>query len=267
MARFLYWSDLHNELWEGFDLPDMDTPIDGVLIGGDTDTQGRHLDIPAAAARKYRCPVVAILGNHEIYGAIWSELLEYESKQLAKLHEEGLDVRVLRGTATEIAGIRIVGATLWTDLKLYPKQEIASRMAASAFMQDYRVIRMAAGKKFTPDDMLMQHHQDKAAVLNTVGTSHVGPTIVMTHHLPVRQLVSKWRDHETNPERPLNASFASDLWSEIKSSHVDIWLCGHSHDNNTWTGQGDHGDIRFLMNGRGYPHEKTEFDPAFIVSA
>lgn len=65
MARFLVWSDLHDELWGGFDLPDLSAPVDGVLIAGDTHTLGRHLEIPARAARKYNCPVVLIWRNHE----------------------------------------------------------------------------------------------------------------------------------------------------------------------------------------------------------
>ena len=63
MARFLVWSDLHDAVWGGFDLPDLSTPVDGVLIAGDTHTMGRHLDIPAQAARKYGCPV-ALMAAH-----------------------------------------------------------------------------------------------------------------------------------------------------------------------------------------------------------
>ena len=95
MARFLVWSDLHDEFWDGFDLSYLSAPVDGVLIAGDTHTMGRHLDIPARAARKYGCPVVVIWGNHEPYGSIWSELLAEEERQLADLRAEGLDIRVL----------------------------------------------------------------------------------------------------------------------------------------------------------------------------
>lgn len=136
MARFLAWSDLHDELWGGFDLPDLSTPVDGVLIAGDTHTLGQHLEIPARAARKYNCPVVLIWGNHEPYGSIWSDLLEDEQRQLAVLRAEGLDIRVLHGAATEIAGVRIIGATLWTDLQLYPVLSHLARIMVSTHMQD-----------------------------------------------------------------------------------------------------------------------------------
>lgn len=54
----------------------------------------------------------AIWGNHEAYGSVWSELLADEQRQLAELRDDGLDIRVLHGAATEIASPRIIGATL-----------------------------------------------------------------------------------------------------------------------------------------------------------
>jgi hypothetical protein len=38
MARFRVWCDLHYEFWEGIDLPDLFTPLDGALIAGGTRT-------------------------------------------------------------------------------------------------------------------------------------------------------------------------------------------------------------------------------------
>ncbi|WP_376873291.1 metallophosphoesterase [Albirhodobacter sp. R86504] len=164
MARFLVWSDLHDEFWEGFDLPDLSVPVDGVLIAGDTHTMGRYLEIPARAARKYGCPVVVIWGNHEPYGSIWSELLAEEERQLADQRAQGLDIRVLHGAATEIAGVRIIGAPLWTDLKLFPELEVAARGIVGNSLVDYRRIRVTPKRKFCVHTMLDQHARDKAAI-------------------------------------------------------------------------------------------------------
>ena len=265
MARFLVWSDLHDEFWEGFDLPDLSTPVDGVLIAGDTHTMGRHLDIPARAARNYGCPVVVIWGNHEPYGSIWSELMADEERKLEELYAEGLDIRVLHGTTTEVAGVRIIGATLWTDLKLYPPFEYLARIMVSAYMQDYRAIRTAPKTRFTVDDMLERHRLDKAAIFEALRRPHDGPTIVMTHHLPVRQLIAPWRTIGGDQKRAMNNGFACDLWEGIKAHDVHTWICGHSHEGESWTGAGDHGPIRFVMNQRGYPGEETGFDPSYVV--
>ena len=265
MARFLVWSDLHDEFWNGFDLPDLSAPVDGVLIAGDTHTMGRHLDIPAQAARKYGCPVVLIWGNHEAYGSIWSDLMEDEERQLATLRGEGLDIRVLHGAATEIAGVRIIGSTLWTDLKLYPPFEYLARMIVSAYMQDYRAIRTAPKTRFSIDDMLACHAQDKAAIFSALREPYNGPTVVMTHHLPVRPLISPARTIGGHEKRAMTNGFACDLWEEIRAFDIHTWICGHSHDNEAWTGKGKHGPIRFVMNGRGYPGEEVEFDSAFVL--
>jgi len=265
MARFLVWSDLHDEFWDGFDLPNLSAKVDGILIAGDTHTLGRHLDIPARAARKYGCPVVVIWGNHEPYGSIWWELIEQENVQLAELHKEGLDVRVLHGAATEIAGVRIIGATLWTDLALYPPFEFLARSTVSANMQDYRAIRTAPETLFTIDDMLERHSLDKAAIFDALREPHTGPTIVMSHHLPVHQLIAPRRTIGGEEKRAINNGFACDLWSEIRGYNVHTWVCGHSHEGDNWRGKGAHGTIRFVSNQRGYPGEGTAFDPTYII--
>ncbi len=265
MARFLVWSDLHDEFWGGFDLPDLSAPVDGVLIAGDTHTMGRHLDIPAQAARKYGCPVVLIWGNHEPYGSIWSDLLAGEERQLADLRTQGLDIRVLHGAATEIAGVRIIGAMLWTDLQLYPGYDHLARIMVSAQMMDYRAIRTAPKTRFTIDDMLERHTQDKTAILKALNAPHDGPTVVMTHHLPVHELIAPWRTIGGYEKRAMNNGFACDLWENIRGFDIHTWIWGHSHEGENWTGEGNHGPIRFVMNQRGYPGEETGFDPVFVL--
>ena len=265
MARFLVWSDLHDEFWDGFDLPNLSALVDGVLIAGDTHTRGRHLDIPAQAARKYGCPVVVIWGNHEPYGSVWSELLAEEERQLAVLRAEGLDIRVLHGATTVVAGVRIIGATLWTDLQLYPEFDDLARIMVSAYMQDYRAIRTAPDTCFTIDDMLSRHAQDKAVILAALRNPHDGPTVVMTHHLPLRELIAPWRTIGGHEKRAMNNGFACDLCDEIRGFDIDSWIWGHSHEGEGRTVEGDHGPIRFVTNQRGYPSEEVAFDPAFVL--
>ncbi|BBU58439.1 hypothetical protein KU6B_47040 [Mameliella alba] len=266
MARFLVWSDLHDEFWKGFDLPDLSAPVDGVLIAGDTHTMGRHLEIPARAARKYGCPVVLIWGNHEPYGSIWSELLADEERQLADLRADGLDIRVLHGAATEIAGVRIIGATLWTDLNLYPELEELACQVVTQDLNDFRKISIAPGKLMTGEDMLALHRRDKEAVFDALRRPFDGTTLVMTHHLPIRDMIHPGRTIGRADKRAMNAGFASDLWDQIKQFDIHTWICGHSHDNRNCVGDGDHGPVHFVMNARGYPNEGAEFDPAYVLS-
>lgn len=265
MTQFLVWSDLHDEFWKGFDLPDLSWPVDGVLIGGDTHTKGRHLDIPAAAARKYGCPVVVIWGNHEPYVSVWPDLLADEARQLAALRADGLDIPMLHGAATEVAGVRIIGANLWTDFNLYLGLEALARSVVPRLINDYHAVRTAPGRLFTGADMLALNAEQKAAIFDTLAQPYDGPTVVMTHHLPVRQLIEPSREIGRDENRALSAGFASDLWEEIKTHDVHSWIWGHSHEGNAWIGDGDHGPIRFVTNQRGYPGEGAAFDPAFLL--
>ena len=265
MARFLVWSDLHDEFWRGFDLPDVSAPVDGVLIAGDTHTLGQHLEIPAAAARKYDCPVVVIWGNHEPYGSIWSELMEDEAHQLIGLRAAGHDIRILHGAETHIAGVRIVGATLWSDLQLYPELAHLAPTMVRSNLADYRAIHTAAGCRFTIEDMLDRHVQDKVAIFDSLRAPHDGETVVMTHHLPVKQLIAPHRMIGPPGQQVVSAGFASNLWDEIREFDVHTWICGHAHEGENWTGRGNHGPIRFVMNQRGYPGEGTVFDPEFVI--
>lgn len=265
MARFLFWSDLHEESWrDGFEPPRLEAPVDAVLMAGDVD-HGGHLEVAARAARAYGAPVVQIWGNHEAYGSVFPDLRRREAERLAELRAEGLDLRLLHGAATEIAGVRILGATLWTDLRLYPDHEDLARASIAPFMADLREIRMTPERRFAFEDMLRLHAEDKAAIFAALREPFDGPTLVMTHHIPVRQMIAPFREIGVMKKRVVNAAFASDLWAEIREHKLDVWLCGHSHDNMAWTGEGRHGPIRFLMNSRGVPEEGCAFDPAFVV--
>ncbi|MEP3639193.1 MAG: hypothetical protein ABJN14_18235 [Paracoccaceae bacterium] len=132
-------------------------------------------------------------------------------------------------------------------------------------MQDYRAIRTAPQKQFSIDDMLDCHARDKAAIFDALNEQHDGPTLVMTHHLPIRELITPMRTIGGHEERAMSAGFASDLWGEIRDHHIHTWIWGHSHEGADWTGRGEHGSIRFVTNQRGYPGEGVTFDQTYVV--
>lgn len=262
MARFVVWSDLHME-FEDFDLPHIDAfggPIDGVLLGGDIDT-GRSLAHVAFAERVYRAyqvPVVMILGNHEYYGCLIDDLEGRQAERLEELQRDGCDVRILNGDSVVIAGARIVGATLWTDLQLNPSLGPASQYIAERLMNDFKLIRidMDAPRRLMAKDTVDLHARQKAAVLSELKRSFNGPTIVMTHHMPIAQAVHVQYRHD-----PLSAAFASDLLEEIRGLDFDAWIYGHSHANYEYEIVEEGRLKRFVSNPRGYPEEQTRFDP------
>ena len=114
-------------------------------------------------------------------------------------------------------------------------------------------------------DVLGWHRADRAAVLGHLARPFAGPTVVLTHHLPVRGMVHPRWDRGPMAERVVTAGFASDLWPAIRPHPVALWACGHGHDAMRWTGPGAHGPVRFVANPRGYPREGCAFDPAMVV--
>ena len=261
MAKFLVWSDLHNEFWRGFDLPDIDG-IDGVLIGGDTSTDCRHLDIPLFAWDKYQVPVAVIWGNHELYGST-KESVEEGEKEILKDHDDA-DIRILKGDSTVICGTRIAGATLWTDLLLYPELFMVSKASLPFYINDYRMA-YDDGRLLSVEKTLDWHRKDKKRLFDILSTPFDGNTIAMTHHLPIKQLIHPKHLGTSERDKVINTAFASDLLEEIKRLDVKAWICGHSHENVGYKTQGDFGIVEFIMNQRGYPHENLNFNPEYIL--
>ena len=266
MARFVLWSDLHLET-QGFQLPAKDAfagPIDGVLLAGDIDTGQAlcHLDFAEKVAQAYDVPVIMVLGNHEFYGCEVHHLLECQAHRLEDLKDRGHDIHVLDGSAITIAGVRIVGATLWTDFNLFSQQSASARRAGESGMNDYRLIKIDEDglRPIRPQDTIEMHRYDKAAIIGHLSRLFPGPTIVMTHHLPVAQAIDPRQSGNL-----LDAAFASDLMDEIKSLDFDIWVYGHKH----WVNEpeilisGRH--KKFCANPRGYPGEKTCFNPLKVL--
>lgn len=109
---------------------------------------------------------------------------------------------------TEIAGVRIIGAALWTDLKLYPELEELAHQVVTQGLNDYHQISMSPGKLMTGEDMLALHKTDKAAVFDALRRPFDGITLVVTHHLPISKLVHPGRTIGRAEKRAMNAGFA-----------------------------------------------------------
>ena len=268
MARFLVWVDLHDEFWNRVpDIPDSAQDVDALLLAGDTSTQGRHIDIALDLHQQLNKPVIMIRGNHEFYHSTISGIIDNDRRRLAEINAAGGDIRMLEGNATEIAGTRIIGATLWTDLNLYPGHANQIRKAVKRNMNDFGLIRITPGQSFTVGKWLEMHWAEREAIFRELSISYDGPTIIMTHHIPVKEVIHPMRQVGAMENYLGNAGFASDMFWQIRNHDISSWICGHSHDNHSAEIRGEHGIIPFITNSRGYPREQqqVEFDPGFIL--
>lgn len=268
MARFLHWSDLHNEFW--CDLPKFPdlSGVDAILIAGDLNSSHRHAYDLVTIAETSGLPVLFVRGNHEYYKTVIPELIAHETEVLDAARAKGHDIRVLEGTSTEVAGVRIIGATLWTDLNILPGYFDQTKAVVSSLMNDFNFIRTSPSAHIKPEDWLEMHWKDRDAVLGLLGKDYDGETLVMTHHMPVKQLIHPLREIGGISRQLSNAGFASDMWPDISPLFSGTWICGHSHDNRSVVLEGEQGPVSFECNTRGYPQEERDipFDAGRILN-
>jgi len=268
MTRILFFSDLHVEhdrQGSVFVPPgpaDFDRAPDLVLVGGDTHVAPHHLDVLCAIEDALDCPVVAVTGNHEPYGWDYDRFRSDEALRLDRLRQSGRRIHVLYGNSVEICGLRVAGAPLWTDMAFNLGRFPLARIRAGQVMADYRMISRRGGPdgRFTTADTVALHQADKAALIDELGRRFDGPTLVLTHHMPIVEAIDPAFRNDA-----INCAFASDLLAEIAELDFDAWIFGHSHSGRDMDIDGPHGRRRFLSNPRGYPGETARFDRLRIL--
>ena len=243
-------SDLHLE-FQHWAPPKGDADV--VVLAGDihVGTQG----VEWAHRHFAPSPVVYVPGNHEFYGEhmqnLRGELLRTDRN--SKIH-------VLDGHDLLIGGVRFLGATLWTDFALHGTDLSSVDRAmvdADYGMNDFRLIRYGARGTFLPEDARTIHLAQVRWLRTKLAEKFLGPTIVVTHHLPHRRSI-----HPRYHGSGLNPSFASDL-SDLMGPSVSLWVHGHTHESFDYVVNG----TRVVCNPRGYaPMElNPAFDPGLTV--
>ena len=261
MTRLLVLSDLHLEHRPAWSLPEAFPPFDVAVFAGDVDSPPeravhRLAEAPGLAGR----PIVYVPGNHEHYRGCLDERLAAGKAACAGTRVHLLD----RGT-TVLAGVRFVGATLWTDYRLLGDPAKAMGVCRRT-LNDHRLIEVgppAFRRLFQPEDAAALHAGDRAFIEAELERPFDGATVVVTHHAPHPGSVAVRfaRDLAT-------AGFVSDLGEVISRGRPTLWVHGHNHDGFDYRV----GDTRVLANPKGYgpqrrggPPENAAFDPRLVV--
>lgn len=172
----------------------------------------------------YYDKVVAIPGNHEHYGAV--------------RHSD-----ISGHIVEEIDGIKIAGATLWTDFR----GSLESELIANRCISDFRAIQ-----GFSTEECKRLHDAAKEFL-----QEHCDADIFLTHFGPFRA-----SDHPDYAEKSyLDPYFNNSLenWVKNLQSKPKLWVHGHSHKKIDYM----HEDIRVVCNPIGYINEEQK-DPIFI---
>lgn len=248
--KILVLSDLHNEFSPFEPAP---AAADVVVLAGDICLGTRGIAWARQAWPQQE--IVFVPGNHEYYR---SEIgIENEQMELAG---QIYGVHVLNRRQAVINGVRFLGATLWTDFRLFGEAEVPwAYSAALNGLSDFRVIDYG-DKTFMPQDSAAFNSADVAWLeQQLLHEIFAGPTVVVTHHLPsMRSVAERYR------KSLLSACFASNF--DRLLGHCSLWVHGHTHDSFDYEVNG----TRVVCNPRGYCKagqmpENPDFDPRLLV--
>ena len=247
------FSDLHVDVAPIKPIKILDE-VDAVIVAGDTcegavqafEHLRRFVPLPI--------PVLMVLGNHEYYRRFIPEELA-----LARDIASNSNVHLLDNDAVVLGGIRFIGATLWTDYRVFDEaRQVLAMSACAGGLNDHRLIgfQKRPWLRFRPQQALQLHQHSRFYLEEVLGTAFAGPTVVITHHAPHRGSI-----HPRFANDVLTAAFVSDLAPVIEAYQPALWVHGHVHHSFDYMV----GATRVLCNSHGYGGENPEFNPALVL--
>lgn len=245
-------SDLHLESLNSaiFDIPVLDSDV--IILAGDIHTGCYGIDWAAEMVEKHRKPVIYVAGNHEYYRHEYTKL----TQELREFSEEVDNLYFLEKDSVELAGIRFLGTTLWTNYRAeHGEAAVEKYQKLASQISDHHLIRYT-DRLFTPEDAFKLNHESVKWLKTQIDTPYDGKTVVVTHHAPSNRCV-----HPGYGMDDLSPCFLSDLDELVQKA--DVWCYGHTHANlDTKVAK-----CRLVSNQKGYPHERmpTAFRPELVI--
>jgi predicted phosphodiesterase len=258
MIKIRILSDLHYETI-AHDLkprlPDVDCDL--VIIAGDYNRADRC--ISHARSQFPEIPLVLVAGNHEHYRTghpIPANLKALKDDAQRDCSENNRLTYFLENETIVLslstAKVRVIGATLWTDFRLFGTTAQSIRFADEG-MNDYVYIKSTEPSRdvLRPIETVRYHHESCRFIEKELQTPFEGSTIVVTHHLPsMRSVSAKYTGDDLTP------AFASDC-DALLALGADLWIHGHTHDSCDYMA----GKTRVLCNPHGYYAGFSAFIP------
>ncbi|MNB98151.1 hypothetical protein D3C75_453950 [compost metagenome] len=121
-------------------------------------------------------------------------------------------------------------------------------------MTDFRVIRADVSyRRLRPADLIAISKTAYSWLAQELDTPFDAPTVMITNDAPTPDYLSE------DVEGHLAASYAND-WSDLLEK-ADLWVYGHTHVAANFTKN----ECRVVSNPRGYPGQRTGFDPDLVI--
>lgn len=233
-------SDLHLEAFYGksaeelvhlFLQPDKRDGESILMLAGDISSSKDQLCLFLEACGERFSKIYYIPGNHEYYK---HDLLEYPKELHARLCDElkygGLEFSFHDVGYEELENVggqsvRFIFNTLWAD----GGPSLADRGTVGFYLNDFRLVKIGQ-TFFNVPKMVELHDKAKAEIERLLRIPFEGKTVVMSHHLPSRRLVSP-RFWPKDGSDGANGGFASNCDNMLAQDWgPDFWIHGHTHD-------------------------------------
>ena len=263
--KILVLSDLHlgqisfSAIHEG---QRIDKDADVVVLAGDIDdgVKGFHWGRETFPDK----PIVMVSGNHEFYDCHFVTHLDSMREAARKYHIDFLETDVV-----DLAGVRFLGCTLWTDFCLFgPERKSDAFRLSKITMSDYGYIKSTRTPEqhwartgwLIPEQTELRHVGSVDWLSKQLSSGREpARTVVVTHHAPHPRSVPNRFAADV-----LSAAYASDLTRLM--GRATLWIHGHMHNSADYVVEG----TRVVCNPRGYPGylggvENAFFAPGLIV--
>ena len=238
-------SDVHLEM-HPFEVTKADG-VDALILAGDIGLPSEdHYAAFLKKARSLFDRVIVVAGNHEYYRSGIAETDETIRRICDGVGGGG--IHFLQNQSVDLDGdVRVVGTTLWSEIKHHQRADIACFMADFRLISDWDISRN--NWEHSKAVEFLQHEISRAE-------RDGKRLVVVTHHAPYEIGTSR-PEHDRSP---LTSAFCTDL-SRLFGGCVAAWAFGHTHHCSDQRVRG----TRLVSNQRGYPREGTEnaFDPTF----
>lgn len=253
------FSDLHVE-FEPFKFVPLPTDKDTIcILAGDIgviDKMSSLAQLLQQACSMFKS-VIYVFGNHEFYNG---SIVNAHQKLLDHLSYYHLyNLHVLENKTVVIDNVAFIGATLWTDLDQNP----IAAYNAEFFINDYHCIRTGSSdapyaNRLRVKHTLAYHNESRKYIFDSVKEhkKQKNKTVVITHHGVSNLSVAKEFIND-----PLNSAYVTNLTEEIFNIQPDVIIHGHVHRAQHYTLD----NTQIYVNPRGYPGEKTGFDPLLTI--
>jgi len=271
--RFTLISDLHVDInpWDWSVLQHCDPTIP-MVVAGDISNDVMETSRWIVDLRARFEQVIWVMGNHDAYNLGFHQTRlynrEFDSKwpyprTVPEIYDhytrwsEAHDVHFLHRSSVTLDGVEFMGVTGWHNWDAAPYLTFEDQVQAwSDGMMDARYIRWSSD--YSVDwKPVMTAALDDADYLRTAVSETDLPKVVLSHHIPHRNLVKVTANPMWNL---LNGSFLNTELETVRHSSVKAWCYGHTHFRDDRVIDG----IRHVNNARGYPRENSSWTPVEI---